>query len=548
MSWPTKEQWEELNQKVGGRLKKCISPLEEMNSIKARETIDNLVRLLQNPFTIEEHPWTSHSTGWHGAWKTAVSPYVVEAECVEDMVEAIKFAKSHGVKLVIKGTGHDYLGRSVAPESLLLWTHKMRGLEIHDAFVPQGGKESFPAVTIEAGCRWVEVFDFVITQNNRYIQGGGCTTVGACGGFIQGGGFGSFSKKFGSACSSLLEAEIILASGEIITANAHHNSDLFWALKGGGGGTWGVLSKITVKLHDLPSTLGSISLKIQAHTEKAYAKLIREFMLFYKEKLYNPHWGEQAHFGPDHVLNIAMSVQGLNNDEIADVWAPFLEWLENSSQDYEYTLYYNTLPARHFWDLDYRMKIKSKAVTPNLAMPGSPFFWWTSNQEEILAYWYTYLSHWLPENLLLDNFDHLVDTMVEAAKKGPFQFHFNKALGGADAEVIQNDQETALNPSYRTSFTLMLAAAHESVKFPDIEGYQPDIEKGEKEKKQVLEAAETLKALAPEAGSLFTESDYFEEDWKKSCWGEHYDRLLEIKKKYDPDNFFKVHHGVGSDL
>jgi hypothetical protein len=547
MSWPTKEQWEELNQKVGGRLKQHTSPIKDFNDVKAKATVDNLIRQLQNPFTIEEHPWTSHSTGWHGAWETVVSPYVIEAECVDDMIAGVIFAKKHGVKLVIKSTGHDYLGRSCAPNSLMIWTHKMRGLEIHDAFVPRGGKESVPAVTIEAGCRWIEVFDFVITKNGKYIQGGGCTTVGACGGFIQGGGFGSFSKKFGSGCSSLVEAEIILASGDVVTANKYQNSDLFFALRGGGGGTWGVLTKITVRLHELPTEFGSISLNIKADSDASYAKLIREFMLFYKKTLYNPHWGEQAHFGPDRTLNISMSVVDHSKAQIGEVWAPFTKLLDDS-EEYTYDIYYNAIPAQNFWDFDYRMKLKSKGVTRDLSIPGSKFFWWTSNQAEILAYWYTYVSHWLPERLLLDDFDTLVETMVKAAKKGPYQFHFNKGLGGADPTALEREVDTSINPCYKNSFALLLAASWEALKFPGIEGYEPDVEKGEDLKEKVLEAYQYFRNIAPEGGSLFTESDYFEKDWKRMCWGDHYDRLLEVKKKYDPDNFFKVHHGVGSDL
>ena len=73
-------------------------------------------------------------------------------------------------------------------------------------------------------------------EAGRYVQGGGCTTVGVAG-LVQGGGFGSFSKAFGTAAASLLEAQIVTADGKVRVANAVQEPDLFWALKGGGGGT-----------------------------------------------------------------------------------------------------------------------------------------------------------------------------------------------------------------------------------------------------------------------------------------------------------------------
>ncbi len=160
---------------------------------------------MKNPFFIEDHPGATQSTGWFESWKTEVSPYMVAAENTADIVAAVNFSREHGVKLVVKGTGHDYLGRSNAADSLLVWTHHMRDVTIHDSFVLSGGSgPGVRAVTAQAGARWLEAYDAVTNQHGRYVQGGGCTSVGVVGGFMQGGGFGSFSKKFGiapAACS-----------------------------------------------------------------------------------------------------------------------------------------------------------------------------------------------------------------------------------------------------------------------------------------------------------------------------------------------------------
>ena len=82
----------------------------------------------------------------------------------------------------------------------------------------------------------------VTTRGGRYVQGGGCTTVGVAG-LVLSGGFGNFSKNYGTAAAGLLEAEIVTADGQTRIANACTNADLFWALKGGGGGSLGVVTR-----------------------------------------------------------------------------------------------------------------------------------------------------------------------------------------------------------------------------------------------------------------------------------------------------------------
>src|SRR5438874_13121080 len=99
---------------------------------------------------------------------------------------------SNNLWLVVKGGGHSYQGTSNAGDSLLVWTRAMNGIVLHDAFVAQGcqGKMAAqPAVTLDAGAMWIDAYDAVTTKVGRYVQGGGCTTVGVAG-LVQSGGFG----------------------------------------------------------------------------------------------------------------------------------------------------------------------------------------------------------------------------------------------------------------------------------------------------------------------------------------------------------------------
>jgi FAD/FMN-containing dehydrogenase len=102
----------------------------------------------------------------------------------------------------------------------------MNGIELHDAFVPKGTHaEPVHAVSVGAGCIWLHGYDAVTTHGGRYVQGGGCTTVGVAG-LVQGRGLGSFSKKFGLAAASLLEAEVVTADGEVRVVNEGREPDL----------------------------------------------------------------------------------------------------------------------------------------------------------------------------------------------------------------------------------------------------------------------------------------------------------------------------------
>lgn len=158
--------------------------------------------------------------------------YVVNATCAGDVKKGVDFARQHDIRLIVKGTGHDYLGRSAAPNSLSIWTHHISGLSFQDGFQPKGCKFSIdgPAVTAAAGTQMLEI-DYEAHLRNLTIVGGGAGTVGV-GGYLTGGGHSALSSTYGMAADQVLEMEIVSPGGEILTINECQNSDLFWAMRG----------------------------------------------------------------------------------------------------------------------------------------------------------------------------------------------------------------------------------------------------------------------------------------------------------------------------
>src|SRR3979409_109837 len=146
---------------------------------------------------------------------------------------------------------------------------------------------------------WIDLIHAVTHQAGRYVQGGGCTTVGVAG-LVQSGGFGSFSKGFGTAAAGLLEAEVVTADGAGRTVNACTNPDLFWAIKGGGGGSWGVITRLTLRTHELPEHFGGAWGVIKARSDEAFRRLITRFFDLYTLSLFNTPWGEPVRIGWGH--------------------------------------------------------------------------------------------------------------------------------------------------------------------------------------------------------------------------------------------------------
>src|SRR5207244_9852409 len=177
------------------------------------------------------------------------SVFAVAAKDANHVAAAIQFARENDLRLVLKGGGHSYQGTSNAPDSLLVWTRQMHDVLMHEAFVPEGcdGKQvAQRAVTCGSGAIWMQAYDAVTTKAGAYVQGGGCTTVGVAG-LVQSGGFGSFSKHYGTCAAGLLEAEVVTADGKIRIANGCGSPGSFWALMRGVGGTFGVLTALSLR-------------------------------------------------------------------------------------------------------------------------------------------------------------------------------------------------------------------------------------------------------------------------------------------------------------
>ena len=556
--WPSPAQWAALGESVGGRLVPVQSAFTACQPDAGSAGCASLFTNLTDPFYIDQSASLTQTLGWLGGFTAQPSAYAVLAESSADVAAAVNFAREHNVRLVVKGGGHSYLGTSSAPDSLLIWTRpSMQAIELHDSFVPQGAAgrvEPEHAVSVGAGAIWIDAYNAVTTLAGRYVQGGGCTTVGVAG-LTQGGGFGSFSKGFGTAAANLLEAEIVTADGAVRVVNAFQEPDLFWALKGGGGGTFGVVTRFTLRTHELPQYFGAVYATIGATSAAAYRALVGQLVSFYRQSLFNPHWGEQIQFGPGPEVSVSMVFQGLTQAQAEQAWAPFFDWV--TARPAGYTLsgpvagsgpVVGALPAQDYWNAAFLEQVSPLLVNRD-PLPGAPdyYFYWPGDGGQAGAFWSAYQSTWLSQELLdPDRQQDLVSALVRGSQFATVSLHCNKGMAGAAPDAVDRTAGTAMNPAVLDAFALAIAADLQQAVYPGIPGHEPDTAKGRQQAGLVAAAMAPLTALRRRPASYFNETDYFQQDWQEAFWGDHYPRLLRVKNAYDPRRLFLVHHGVGS--
>jgi FAD/FMN-containing dehydrogenase len=166
---------------------------------------------------------------------------IVEAGGAADVAEAIRFAQEAGLGVAIQSTGH---GAQPADGALLILTSRMTGVQINAAA---------RTAWVEAGARWGQVLEPAQAAGLAPLLGSS-PGVGVMG-YTLGGGLGWLARKYGLAADSVRAFEVVTADGQVRRASASENSDLFWALRGGGG-SFGVVTGMEIQLYPVTVVFG----------------------------------------------------------------------------------------------------------------------------------------------------------------------------------------------------------------------------------------------------------------------------------------------------
>ena len=345
--WPSTADWHAFNQTVGGKLIKNI-PLasvchrseyglydaKKCNDLKSiwffPETHLSSVGSIMAPF-FANNSCNIFAPEEEPCALGALVPFAVNATCTSDLQNTIQFVRRHNIRLVIRNTGHDYNGKSTGAGSLAIWTHHMKHQKLVNYDSPSySGK----AVKIGAGVEVAESYAFA-QKHGLVSVGGDCPTVGVAGGYTQGGGgHGPGVSKFGLGADQALEWEVVTGTGEILIANRETNRNLYWALSGGGGGTYGVVSSLTVKVYpDLVSSAATLSFaSLSVHDDKFW-DVIRTWQV---SLLNLTHSGCFAIWviSPSGFELMPANCPGLSQNETRDLFEPTLASLHRSNITY----------------------------------------------------------------------------------------------------------------------------------------------------------------------------------------------------------------------
>jgi FAD/FMN-containing dehydrogenase len=178
---------------------------------------------------------------------------------VADVITTVGFARDNGVLLAVRGGGHNGAGLGVCDDGVVLDLSQMRGIRVDPAA---------RTVRVEGGATWGDV-DHATHAFGLATPSGVISTTGV-GGLTLGGGIGHLSRSFGLSVDNLLEADVVLADGRLVTASTKENSDLFWAIRGGGG-NFGVVVSFLFRLHPVKNVVGGPTLWPLDQSEKVLA-------------------------------------------------------------------------------------------------------------------------------------------------------------------------------------------------------------------------------------------------------------------------------------
>ncbi|GME51418.1 hypothetical protein ZTR_07060 [Neofusicoccum parvum] len=172
--------------------------------------------------------------------------YVVNVTSVAQIQLAVNFARNLNLRLSIKNKGHDFNAKNTGAGALSIWTHHLNDIRYIPTYTI--GANSGPAFKIGSGVTAVQVYE-AADALGLHVVGGIARTVGLGGGYIAGGGHSPLSSQYGMAADQVLALEVVLPNGEFVSVDENHSPDLFWALRGGGGSTYGIVTSLVIRAY-----------------------------------------------------------------------------------------------------------------------------------------------------------------------------------------------------------------------------------------------------------------------------------------------------------
>ncbi len=424
-------------------------------------------------------------------WNAMIDKYpalIVRCTGVADVLNAVTFARSHNLLVAVRGGGHNVAGNATCDGGMVIDLSPMKSIRIDPIR---------RVARAEPGLTWGE-FDHETQAFGLALPGGIQSTTGIAG-FTLGGGFGYLTRKHGLTCDNLLSADVITADGQFLTASASENTDLFWGLRGGGG-NFGIVTSFEFRLFPLGPVLGGM-LIYPAARAKEVLRFYREYVSTVPDELFTipafttapaaPHVPPHLHGKP--VLNILICYAGRPEEGERIVH-----------------------PLRAFGPPEVDL-VDTKPYTEVQTLLDA------ANPPGRLNYW--------KAEYLTGYSDEAIETMVNYVTQRPSPFskvllaHLEGAISRVDHDetaYVHRDAPFLLN------INSMWTDAQESAR-------------------HIGWARDFWAAMQPfSAGGVYVNflSNEGEDRIKAAYDPKTYERLVALKNKYDPTNFFRLNQNI----
>ncbi|KAF4551274.1 Ribonuclease T2-like protein [Elsinoe fawcettii] len=479
------------------------------------------------------------------------NPFIVVFPLNERHVTAaLMFAAQHRLCIATAGTGHEYNSRNSCPTGGIL----IRTILLKDkSFMPTWDQD--PALApagafrFGAGSIFAEMHKFS-GDNDRVVASGWCSTVGMTG-FHLGGGHGPFAPSMGLGVDNVLEIEVLQVGRDALgqpvvhkkIANRHQNPQLFWAMRGGGGGVWGVVLSMTLRAHPIPD--GGIS-RVFMSQSGTFCQDSRQFGYEWLRDMWTRFTAWQLKLNskvstqPGFFINTTQ--YKATQDLCSVTWSFNFEYIYTGSQsEQDYILFRDglkdvlqndTVQETNFAKAyDYLLSMPpdkfSLIPTNPLPAPHPPSDSATGSQNSVFVSRNAMETQFAPT--MMSVLDICVASLANPDLTSPdkdgyrcgFHYLYTSITGNLGSA---QPADTAISPGFRSGLMLWNARTLST-----------------------QQAADTVYKLG--ANSYFSESSYVLHNWTKRYWGQQgrYETLLAAKRAGDPGALFWCHHCVGDD-
>ncbi|KAI1669891.1 FAD-dependent isoamyl alcohol oxidase [Pyrenophora tritici-repentis] len=430
--------------------------------------------------------------------------YSINVTGPDDVRAGVEFARRKNIRLVIRNTGIDYLGQSTGYGALALWTNNLKSTKMIHNY--SSTYHTGPAMRLGSGITAGEAYQAVQVTGHRLVTAE-CGLTGVAGGYVQAGGQSQLVTAYGLAADQVLEWEVVTLDGRHLIATPDHHADLYWALAGGGGGTYAVVLSVTFRVFPEGPVAGG-AMTVTSKNSTALFKAIELFFHQAPSFVNDTHDNIQLFVTNDSlaILNIVMPDQNTTSS-VDNLLAGFLPELDKLGLLYNLTK--TVYPSYLNSFISFYGPLPYGTLCPTFPIIGSRL---------------------VPRTVVQDpqaNHD-LIDLYRNITSDGTWWIgcsilNVDDRPGSSRPPHPPN----SVLPAWRNAIAYCNPQTHTPYPFTD------PAQARALRRKLIEDIFPRLEAATPGGGNLNEIDPTYKGDWKEVFYGENYERLLEIKHNKD---------------